>query len=582
MAKKFLLGKAPFIRSVDEKKISTTRIMVDVLIALTPIILFAWYKNGILPFIKLSSVSFLTMLWPLLFVLVGGLTSMLLEGVYFSLFKQVKGFKNILKEINLSYACLPGIILALILPLYTPIWILMLGCLMANIVFKMLFGGFGHNIFNPALIAYAVIMAAFAGTLGGSYLNPLEQINLVGISSVTPLSNYMGNLGGSYEELVAPYGSLLNFFIGNIPGSLGETSALLIIVGFIYLVIRKAIKWYVPTIYVGVVFVISYLVGLVNGETGIWYPLFNVLSGGLLFGAVFMATEPVTTPKSPNGKVIFAVFLGIFTCLFRFIGSMPEGVATSILFVCLFTPLIDRFAAIIRSARISKKAILKYATIVVLMCAITSYTVFKAMPVKETSSSDTEIDLGILGYGENSNNYVLDSVSQSPTNYLEYQAIFKKGSTEVKIVFNYDGKDATIVSGADELEEETTKKMISDFLKKLPSKRIESIALNNDVYTVVARIKGYASSIIASFDIKNGVIIKMEITSQNESYKDDYNAGYKPSNGDPIVDLPGSLVSSNGDISAVNPITGATITSNAIKNLYKLVIDYIPNLGGNE
>lgn len=402
MANKFSLGTGPFLRSADEKIITTKRMMMDVVICLIPIILFAWFKNGILPYIKIEEVSFLAMLWPLIFVLVGGLTSIILEAIYFYCFKNIRDFKALLREVHLSYAVIPGLLLALVLPLYTPIWVLMLGCLFANIIFKMLFGGFGYNIFNPALIAYVLIVTAFqfaipTASTSGMYFNPYEDLYLE--TSVTPLTNYtlknnkkLVNIGAGYDELVAPYGSLADFAIGTIPGSMGETSAILCILAFIYLTIRKTISWQVPAIYVGTVFAITLVVGLVNGQ-GLWYPVFNVLSGGLLFGAVFMATEPVTTPRSPNGKIIFAFGLGVLTCLFRLVGQFPEGVATSILFMCLFTPLIDMFAAKTRIMKDQVKVALRYAAIALVFLAIAGYTVIKTSPAQNRVSGHDRVEI---------------------------------------------------------------------------------------------------------------------------------------------------------------------------------------------
>lgn len=390
MARKFLLGNAPFLRSTDEKIISTSRMMRDVVIALIPIIIFAWVKNGLLPYLKVDGFSFLNMLWPLIFILVGGLTSMILEATYFALFKKAKSFKQVMKETNQSYALIPGLLLALCLPIYTPIWVLMIGCLFANIIFKMLFGGFGYNIFNPALVAYAILVVAFSGVIPsspttGTNLNPYEDLYLE--TSVTPLAEYtkkdssgnLVNIGANYDQIVKPYGNLGDFFIGTVPGAMGETSALLCILAFIYLVVRRTINWRVPVIYVGTVFVITLIIGLINKQ-GLWYPTFNILSGGLLFGAVFMATEPVTTPRSPNGKVIFAFGLGVLTVLFRLVGTMNEGVGTSILFMCLFTPLIDSFASKIRFSKNIRQVVIKYAAIAILFLAIAGYTIFKCSP----------------------------------------------------------------------------------------------------------------------------------------------------------------------------------------------------------
>lgn len=377
MTKKFLLGKAPFVRHVDDGDVSTSRMMADLLIALVPIIIFSWIKNGILPYFELNEVSkngasVITMIYPLLFVFIGGFTSFLLETIYFYTFLKIRTFKELMKSVLNSFAIIPGVLLALILPLKTPIVALIFGCFLANIVFKMLFGGFGKNVFNPALIAYAILTVSFS--LTSSYFNPSETLNVV--TGVTPLTNFAGTTI-NYANVVAPYGNLWDFFIGTIPGSLGETSALLCIVAYIWLVVRKVINWRVPVIYIGTVYVITLIIALVNGY-GMWYPMFNILSGGLFFGAVFMATEPVTTPRNPHGKVIFAVGCGVLTVLFRIIGMYPEGVCTAILTMCLFTPVIDRFAATIRSSRINYKSILKYSAVAILFIAIAIYTIIKA------------------------------------------------------------------------------------------------------------------------------------------------------------------------------------------------------------
>ncbi len=393
MAKKFILDKAPFIRRVDNDCVTTKQMMMDVIIALFPLILFSFVKNGLLPYLsqffafegKLLAyitpnitMSIWDMLYPLVFVMCGGLFSIIMEGVYFYLFKYYFpnkyttpkinfNFKTIVDEVKKSYAIIPGLILALILPLNTPIYVLAFGCFIANIVFKMLYGGFGHNVFNPALIAYAIIMLGYWTIISA---NDTLQIT----TGATPLGNLQSINEITYEAVIGPYGSLWSFFLGFIPGSIGETSSILIFLGFGYLVIRKTISYIVPVFYVGTVFIITSIIAGINGY-GIWYPLFQVLSGGLLFGAVFMATEPVTTPTSPNGKVIYGIFLGIFTLIFRLFGSNPEGVATAILFVSLFSSFIDRFSARIRNSKTTFKGSLGYIFIGIIMIALIVYII---------------------------------------------------------------------------------------------------------------------------------------------------------------------------------------------------------------
>lgn len=403
MAKKFVSEKAPFIRNMDEKVTTTTKMMTDVIIALLPIILFAWFKNGILPYInqfnpinstflpyynQVVRVSFWEMLHPLIFIVLGGIFSVVLEGLYFLLFKyyfpnkyttpkRTWNFKTIINEVKNSYALIPGLILALILPVNTPIYVLLFGCFFANIVFKMLYGGFGKNIFNPALIAYVIILASFWGVIAnaGGSLNPIEVV-----TGASPLYTFNAAKEITYNNVVAPYGNLWSFFFGFVPGSMGETCSFLIIIAFVYLVIKEVISWVVPVFYVSTVFILSLIIALVNGynDGGIfWYPIFQVISGGLLFGAVFMATEPVTTPRSPNGRAIFGVFLGIFTLLFRLVGSLTGGVATAILFVSLFGGVIDRIASKLRMHRTNYRSILGYLIIILVMVALSFYVVIK-------------------------------------------------------------------------------------------------------------------------------------------------------------------------------------------------------------
>lgn len=561
MPSKFLLGKAPFQRSVDEKKISTTRMMVDVIIALTPIILFAWIKNGLYPYIKeVNGCTIWKMLEPLVFVFVGGLASFIFELVYFCLFKKVRGFKNLLKTTWLDYAIIPGLILALILPYGTPIWVLLVGCLVANIIFKMLFGGFGHNIFNPALIAYAFLVAGYAALLTpGTAISIGDALSST--ATVTPLTNYQGNLGATYEALVAPYGSLWNFFIGTIPGALGETSALLCIVGFIYLLIRKVINWRVPVIYVGTVFILSWIIGIVNGQTGLWYPTFNILSGGLMFGAVFMATEPVTTPKSQVGKVIFAFALGALTVLFRHIGSYPEGVATAILFGCLFTPVIDRFAAVQHASPINKKVKTKYIFASLLILAIASYAVVKAIPNGPKGSDEVKITFN-------------DQTLSQDLASLDFYGNFMVGNSNAKVTFTYKNKVITYKESDVTLTDSQKEEVLTLVKGKLPSTFIDSIStMENDIIIKINQ-KGFGGNIIVDVTINNKVITKYEIISQNESYSEEYNTGYDNKNGDPITDYPSQLVG-DIDINSLSAISGATITSTALKSVYSYAKTYI-------
>ncbi|MFA6628094.1 MAG: RnfABCDGE type electron transport complex subunit D, partial [Bacilli bacterium] len=184
--RKFPLGKAPFIRKADSS-VSTSRMMRDLLIALLPLVIFAWVKNGLLPFLH-GDVGVLGMLYPLLFIAAGALSSMLIEGLYFMIFMKET---HVAKRLQESFALIPGLLLAMILPLHTPIWVLILGATFATLVGKLIFGGFGYNLFNPALVGYLFIMTAYYGVIvgNGGYLNASEMTIEAG---VTPLTHFFG------------------------------------------------------------------------------------------------------------------------------------------------------------------------------------------------------------------------------------------------------------------------------------------------------------------------------------------------------------------------------------------------------
>lgn len=393
--RRFSLDKAPFIRRADVKKgIGSTNVMMrDFIIALIPLIIFTWVKNGLMPFLSTNpatKISFLEMLYPLLFIIIGGLTSYLLEGLYYSLFYKLKK-EELITKLSVSYAVIPGLLLAMILPQNTPIWTLVIGCIFATVIAKLLFGGFGHNIFNPALLGYLFVMISYIGVINknGGFLNPIEADAIV---TATPLTNFASNPHASLEQIISPYGTILDFFIGFRPGSAAETSALLCIIAAIYLSIRKVINWRIPVIYVGVVFVLSYIIGAFNGYAlDLRYALFHIFSGGLMFGAVFMATEPVTGPRTPNGKIIYAVSLGVLTVLFRFVGAFPEGVASALITMNLLTILIDRICAKLRVSENREKIILTYGVIALMLIAISAYAVNKSIPTTTGKQDIVEV-----------------------------------------------------------------------------------------------------------------------------------------------------------------------------------------------
>ncbi len=326
---KFKTLTGPYLR--ENQKASV--IMNHLMLALIPIIIFTTYKNGYLPY-REGYYDFIMIFYPLFFIAIAAITCVITETLFFWLRKE-----NVWETLKKSHAIFPGLFVALVLPINTPIYILIIGCLVATIVGKLIFGGFGYNIFNPALLGVLFVMSIYGATImdSGGYLNPYEADT---ISQATPLSTEVEGIGG-YSSLVEPYGQLSDFFIGTIPGTVGETSALLIILAFFYLAINRMIKWRITTTYVATVFIMTYLIGSLN-DFGAWYPLFHIFSGGLLFGAVFMATDPVTSPTTPVGQLLFGLFLGILTVILRFLSPYPEGVLTAILTMNLLVFILDK------------------------------------------------------------------------------------------------------------------------------------------------------------------------------------------------------------------------------------------------
>lgn len=298
---KLIMSYAPHIRT-DR---TTKNLMTDVVIALLPSLAAGIYFFGIR-------------------VLIHTLTAVIACVLSEYLFERIFKMKSTVRDMS---ACVTGILIAYNLPVSAPFWMDIVGGVFAIVIVKMFFGGLGHNFVNPALAARAFLLACWP-TFMTEFVMPGAGGGLTGIvSSATPLV--------ALKEGTNFAVSILDLFLGNVPGCMGEVSALAILIGFAYLLIRKVIDWKVPVIYVGVVFVLSYAAGL--------DPVRSILSGGLLLGAVFMATDYVTSPMADLGRVIYAVGLGVLTFVIRYFGRLPEGVSYSILIMNIVTPLIDKF-----------------------------------------------------------------------------------------------------------------------------------------------------------------------------------------------------------------------------------------------
>ena len=284
------------------EKTTTQKIMLDVAIALVPTLAFGVYHFG---------------LNALMLILVCIVSCAAFEALYEYIMKKP------ITVLDFS-AVVTGMIIAVNLPPTATWWMAVMGSAFAIIVVKMLFGGLGQNFMNPALAGRCFLMISFT--------QRMTNFAIDGVSSATPLA--MMRNGESLD--------MLELFIGNHAGCIGEVSSVAILIGAAYLLIKKIISPRIPCIYIATTVALIAVIRLVTGEeVTVNYLVMQALSGGLLVGAFFMATDYVTTPVTVKGQVIFAIFIGVLTALFRTLGSTAEGVSYAIIIGNLIVPLIE-------------------------------------------------------------------------------------------------------------------------------------------------------------------------------------------------------------------------------------------------
>lgn len=293
---------------------STKSIMRDVVIALIPTTLVGIYN------FRISA---------LLVILTTCVTCVLAEYIWQKLMKQPITTGD-------YSALVTGLLLALNLPSTIPLWMCVLGGAFAIIIAKQMFGGLGQNFMNPALAGRCFLMLSFSSAMTSFTVKEgsaiWSGIAIDAASSATPLMQVKE--GGLPD--------LMKMFLGTTTGTIGETSALAILIGALYLLVRRVIDWKIPAAYIATFVVFDFLYQCVAG--GAPYPIvYELCGGGLLLGAFFMATDYVTSPITPKGKIIFGILLGLLTGLFRFFGESAEGVSFAIIIGNLCVPLIERY-----------------------------------------------------------------------------------------------------------------------------------------------------------------------------------------------------------------------------------------------
>ena len=311
---KLIASSNPHIRTNED----TRSIMLDVIIALCPALLMSVLRFGFRALIS---------------VLVSVVSAMFFEWLYRKLLHKTQTIGDL-------SAAVTGVLLAFVCPVTLPYWMLIVGNFFAIFVVKQLYGGLGKNFLNPALAGRAALVACYTSQMT-SWIAPGEKAALFGgadvVTAATPLAMMKG---GEFEALTSQY-SLSDMFIGNIGGSLGEISSMMLLIGGLYLIFRKVISWQIPVAYIGTVAVLTFL--FPQGNDALTWMLYNVLGGGLFLGAFFMATDYVTAPQTCWGRALFGIGAGLLTCLIRFYGSYAEGVSFAILFMNILTPYLSRW-----------------------------------------------------------------------------------------------------------------------------------------------------------------------------------------------------------------------------------------------
>ena len=309
------VAPSPHVKHSDNAR----TIMLDVVIAMIPALVWAVYMFG----------------WRVLsVVLISVASSVIFEYLFQKLLKRP------VTVLDFS-AVVTGMLIAFNLPVSVALWVPVMGSFFAIVIVKQLFGGIGKNVVNPALAARVFLFTAWPGEING-YVEPLtDKLNALSVNAgdivagATPLASL--KLGKT------PDVGIFDLFIGNMPGCIGEISAMLILIGGLYLLLRRVITWHIPVAYLGTVAVLSFIFPQTQSVQAYEFMLMELCSGGLMLGAIFMATDYATSPVTSSGRVIYGIGCGAITVFIRYFGGYSEGVSFAILIMNLLVWYIDKW-----------------------------------------------------------------------------------------------------------------------------------------------------------------------------------------------------------------------------------------------
>ena len=483
---KFSLAKGPFLRS----KRSTTGIMLELFAVLAVI----WLVSVVSYSVRFN---FSVGLRAILVVLVSLITTLLLDGVM-ALIKGKRNVKDIGHFVLTSYSYVTAIIFALCLPVGVSYYAVVVGAIVATLFGKYLFGGFGYNIFNPAIIGRIFVGLAFGATLKYGIVGLENSSSYDFVSGATVTQSIDWSTG------IIPTGfDLKTMLFGNYNGAIGETYTLLLVAAAIYLIVRGIINFRLVGSYLITVTCISFFLGLLYSPGNVLsYTLLQLVSGGLMFGAVFMVTDPVTSPKSMNGKIIYAIGIGALTMLIRMNSAYPEGVMFSIALMNMMTPLIDSCIKGNTFSKVGKR-----------------WAIISAFLV------------GAVGLN------------------VGFNALYPVNNGEQNELFKMFGKTASIKNYSNSL---------TDKEKDLGINEVFKIKNSTDTYFVYnVSVSDPIGDEVTSFVLgigSNGKIAKLEFTSYGDRYAEKYNDKYV------------NKVIGKNKLGSTDKVAGATVTGNVIRD----------------
>ncbi|MGE4319118.1 MAG: RnfABCDGE type electron transport complex subunit D [Deferribacterales bacterium] len=303
----------------DRDTVTTDKIMMDVVIALIPVMLASVYFYG--------------------YYAVKGylLTTLFCMGFEYA-------FNKILKQpcsLRDNSALLTGVLLSMNMPAGAPWWAMLCGSFVAIVMSKQVYGGLGQNPFNPALVARIFLLIAWPAEMT-SWVKPGGSFFFDAVSSATPLGLTKADIIAHGQIMAHNVSTYSDQIFGNVSGCLGGDGAIFVLVGGAYMLSRRIITWHIPVTFIGTVFIFSGIVWLIAPHRAL-DPFMHIISGGVMLGAFFMATDYVTSPINKKAQLIFGIGCGVITCLIRIYGSYPDGVGFAILIMNAFVPLMDKY-----------------------------------------------------------------------------------------------------------------------------------------------------------------------------------------------------------------------------------------------